>query len=75
MAYTKEGEYFCKARTGEDADFPVFLQSVHPLRTNKKCNAQNCRTPCLYHPNYYDWEGDLPKGLIKPTPDYFKPNE
>ena len=75
MAYTTDGKYFCKARTGEDVDFPVLLQSVLPLRTKKKCSAQNCQTPCLYHPNYYWWEGNLPKGLIEPASDYFQPNK
>ena len=64
-----DGKYFCKARTGEDVDFPVLLQSVLPLRTKKKCSAQNCQTPCLYHPNYYDWRDKFPDNLFVPKPE------
>ena len=75
MESIKCGEYFCKARTGEDIDRPILLQSVVPLRTKRKCDAQNCQTHCLYHPNYYGWQGNLPKNLIEPNPSYFKLKE
>ena len=73
MAFIGRGKYLCKARTGSDSDYPVVLQSVKSLRTQRKCSAQTCETPCLYHPNYYDWKGrTLPAGLREPNPDELK---
>ena len=61
------GKYKCKISSGCNKDCLIELQILkQPSRTPKKCNAQDCLQPCLYHPNYYDWTGKLPDNLFVP---------